>query len=360
MSSDVIVKDGYVLAPDGVDVVKENWEAKLNELDWQIRYELTQVAGHAVKACYLFVQLREEFANYGAWGKWLEDKPYGRRTADRYVQVGKMLIEEFGERQALPNASISALLELTKEDYGAARSQLLREAVGNEAEYLTTAAVRGVVAGLDDSLKRVKMLPPTASEGLRRYVIEEDVDPEVVPVLAKMEANYPAEFDDVMASGSISDKSGNSIALTDANKRDVQAAYDQTRFEFEQRKRITIVLKGERPMSLNSFFSRGHWTKRKKEQDRVHQLVQDAIAAQGIRVGVYDQPVRIWIKAYFKNRPLDASNIVGKVYEDALRGVLIVDDNWRYVQAITLETKVDASDPRVEIVIVPQGGTIPE
>ena len=115
---------------------------------------------------------------------------------------------------------------------------------------------------------------------------------------------------------------------------------------------MKIVLDGERPQSLNKIYSGVHWTKRKAEADRVHTLVR---AALPLVYKPFDVPVRIVVTAYFKNRPLDASNIFAKVYEDGLVGHLLVDDSPQYVTEIATRSRVDRKNPRVEIEIIPDG-----
>lgn len=65
--------------------------------------------------------------------------------------------------------------------------------------------------------------------------------------------------------------------------------------------------------------------------------------------------VRITVEAYFKGRPLDASNVPGKLYEDGLKGVLLHDDNPTFVASMTTVSLVDRADPRVVIIIEEDG-----
>ena len=79
----------------------------------------------------------------------------------------------------------------------------------------------------------------------------------------------------------------------------------------------------------------------------MHALV--ASEAGGIKM--FDTLVDIRITAYFKNRPLDSSNICGKLYEDGLKGIIIEDDDIRYVREFTTVSAVDKENPRVVITI---------
>jgi hypothetical protein len=114
---------------------------------------------------------------------------------------------------------------------------------------------------------------------------------------------------------------------------------------------IKLILNGERPMSLNDIYAGVHWTKRKAEADRVHLLVRQAIDPDTCKVA--DELVDIVVTVYFKNRPLDASNIFAKLYEDALKGWLITDDSPEYVSSVTTRSRIDKTQPRVEVEIVP-------
>jgi hypothetical protein len=114
-----------------------------------------------------------------------------------------------------------------------------------------------------------------------------------------------------------------------------------------------IVLPGERPQSWNRFNSGVHWTKRKREVDRVHMVVRAALTGDETP---YTYPVDIQFVAYFDKRPLDASNLYLKPYEDALKGWLIVDDSPKYVRSVQSISLVDKDNPRMEIVIQDEVG----
>ena len=64
---------------------------------------------------------------------------------------------------------------------------------------------------------------------------------------------------------------------------------------------------------------------------------------------MFDVLVDITITAYFDKRPLDASNICAKLYEDAIKGWLIVDDSPKYVRSVRTVSEIDKQRPRVEI-----------
>lgn len=113
---------------------------------------------------------------------------------------------------------------------------------------------------------------------------------------------------------------------------------------------ITLVIPGEKPVSWNKFYSGTHWSKRNAEANRVHLVVRAAIDPDW---PMFETPVQITIRAYFKNRrlQLDASNIAAKLYEDGLIGWLIKDDGPQFVRSMTTVSLVDRNSPRVEIEI---------
>lgn len=129
---------------------------------------------------------------------------------------------------------------------------------------------------------------------------------------------------------------------------DMSKTPDHKRMEERQAQQsgpMLIVLPNERPVSLNQWYSGQHWTKRKREATRVHSLVRAQL--DGYRT--FTRPVCITVTAYFKSRPQDASNIVAKIYEDALIGYVLIDDGPKHVRSMTTESRIDKSNPRVEI-----------
>lgn len=117
-------------------------------------------------------------------------------------------------------------------------------------------------------------------------------------------------------------------------------------------KPIKIVLEGERPVSLNAYYAGMHWTKRKAEADRVHWMIH--ILNQKEKP-LLKHIVDIAMHVYFKSRPLDADNIMAKMYIDGLKGKVIVDDSPKYVRSVTTVSLTDRENPRVEIMIQPCG-----
>jgi len=96
-----------------------------------------------------------------------------------------------------------------------------------------------------------------------------------------------------------------------------------------------LNIKLDRALSLNSIYANCHWSKRKKDADNMHSLVRYSILEQIKNPKIFTSPVEIYF--YFNTR-LDISNTAyaAKLIEDALKGLLIVDDSKKYVKAIHL------------------------
>lgn len=116
---------------------------------------------------------------------------------------------------------------------------------------------------------------------------------------------------------------------------------------------MVITLPNERPISWNAFYSGKHWTKRKAEKDRVHAAVLTALEGMPTDGWPIRQCVGIEIIAYLKNRPMDVDNICTKLYVDAIKGIVIPDDNMQYVETVIPRVRIDIVNPRTVIRILP-------
>lgn len=114
---------------------------------------------------------------------------------------------------------------------------------------------------------------------------------------------------------------------------------------------IKIVIPNERPPSWNQLYSaKLHWSKRMKLAQEKHLLVRACLDPNSIEM--FEGPVQITFTVYFKDRPQDIDNIAPKMYIDGLKGWIIEDDDWRYVQKLTINKPlVDRDNPRIEMLI---------
>ena len=110
----------------------------------------------------------------------------------------------------------------------------------------------------------------------------------------------------------------------------------------------TLTLVGERPTSWNTFYAGQHWTQRRAEAERVHQLVRAAMTGDEV---LFERPVTITVDVLFKSRPLDADNIMAKLYIDGLKGWLIKDDNSIYVRSVTTRSSLCRNGAAVIITV---------
>lgn len=118
-------------------------------------------------------------------------------------------------------------------------------------------------------------------------------------------------------------------------------------------KSLVLVLEGERPVSWNTFYAGRHWSWRKREAERVHMLVRCACtrwqALMRRKLPKFSR-AKLTMIVYFKDHPLDASNICVKLYEDGLvRTGVLPSDKWDVVTSVTTMSKKDAQHPRVEL-----------
>ena len=84
---------------------------------------------------------------------------------------------------------------------------------------------------------------------------------------------------------------------------------------------------------FNKYWAGVHWSQRKKDADYWHALVRSELRRQGIKPRIAKRPVQV---TFWHNDRLDADNhaAVGKMILDALKGVLIADDNRQHVTGV--------------------------
>ena len=110
---------------------------------------------------------------------------------------------------------------------------------------------------------------------------------------------------------------------------------------------MRIILRGERPTSYNILYRGSHWSKRSQEKDRVKLLMFYTLKPEQKRL--FSKSVDIIATAYFDKHPLDPDNIAIKYYIDSLKGFVFEDDTPEYINSVTLRSRIDKTDPRLEI-----------
>lgn len=84
---------------------------------------------------------------------------------------------------------------------------------------------------------------------------------------------------------------------------------------------------------LNAYWTGKHWSQRKKDAEYWHYLVRAELRRQGVKPRVFKHPVYI---TFYHNDGLDIDNhaAVGKMVVDALKGVLIADDDRKHFAGV--------------------------
>lgn len=102
-----------------------------------------------------------------------------------------------------------------------------------------------------------------------------------------------------------------------------------------------------RQYSMNAYYAGKHWAKRKADACFWHALVVDALHKTAPNISLAEVPVAL---TFCFNDSLDCSNHAAmvKMIEDALKGVVIVDDSPKYVKQIT--TKFH-DDPNIRVIV---------
>ena len=97
---------------------------------------------------------------------------------------------------------------------------------------------------------------------------------------------------------------------------------------------LTLHLDGEVAPSWNRFYSGEHWVVRRDVAAEAHWIVKASLPPDTPAITV---PVCIRYDATFTIHPLDADNVMAKLYTDGLvaAGVLAGDD-WRRVRGVTV------------------------
>ncbi len=114
---------------------------------------------------------------------------------------------------------------------------------------------------------------------------------------------------------------------------------------------ITITIPDIRADSWNQYWAGRHWSKRRADAERMALLVRAAVDA----CTLYTVPVAITVTATYKRSPVDCSNVCAKPIEDALIGLLLVDDDPQHVVSFTAVSRKGTQDS-IEITLTPVGG----
>lgn len=97
--------------------------------------------------------------------------------------------------------------------------------------------------------------------------------------------------------------------------------------------RFTLDIMPNSSWGMNAVYSGRHWAERKKQAQTVHMLVRAAIRKQHRNVQMFRVPVSVSI--YYNSRlDIDNHGYLAKLIIDGMKGVLIKDDDRRYVKEL--------------------------
>lgn len=97
--------------------------------------------------------------------------------------------------------------------------------------------------------------------------------------------------------------------------------------------RFELPLQIRSEWGMNSVYSGEHWGARKRQAAQVHMLVRAAIRKQCSGAQIFGEPVTIRIR-YNSRLDIDNHGYVSKLIIDGMKGILIKDDDRRYVKEL--------------------------
>ena len=103
---------------------------------------------------------------------------------------------------------------------------------------------------------------------------------------------------------------------------------------------FTIPIKINSKLSLNSIYAGLHWGTRRKQSQKIHEIVRLSMKSQNIPPKMFEKPVNIAFK-WHSNLDLDNHGYIAKLIIDSLKGYLLLDDTSKYVTLITHEYQKD-------------------
>lgn len=114
-----------------------------------------------------------------------------------------------------------------------------------------------------------------------------------------------------------------------------------------------LEIPNHRCLSWNMYYAGkvSHW-QRTRTKNEIKLLVRAALTGNE---ELYDGPVHIRVTAVYANKAnlIDSDNLIDKLYIDALKGLLIRDDNAKWVWDVTTRAQHGPTDlVRLEIIPV--------
>ena len=108
--------------------------------------------------------------------------------------------------------------------------------------------------------------------------------------------------------------------------------------------RFTLQIPVNASWGMNAVYSgKKHWNQRQNQANDVHLLVKAAIRKQNRNVRLLKRPVAVRI-LYNSRLDIDNHGYLTKLIIDGMKGVLIEDDDRRYVKSVTQAFHAGAKD----------------
>lgn len=111
---------------------------------------------------------------------------------------------------------------------------------------------------------------------------------------------------------------------------------------------MDIIIPEHRGISWNKFYDSPHWTVRAKFSKDTHWLVRSCLPEQ---YEMFTVPVNIKIQAHYMHHPTDSDNLCAKIYIDGLKGLVIEDDDPRWLHDVSTRSFTGATSDYVLIQI---------
>ena len=207
---------------------------ELKEYADVIRSHIASAAESIVRAGIVLLAVKERLL-YGEWLQWLDvEFNMSATTARRYMRVASWLGPQIDELPEGFQAEARALYLLTKRNVSdAARADAVQVLV--DGGPLTAEIARGIVKAIERKAERDQRLQG-APDAVRELALAHEVDPDVVPLLIKIEKQMPDRFAQLYATDAIDTADGGQIMLSEANARDVRDWIQHERFERDMRR----------------------------------------------------------------------------------------------------------------------------
>lgn len=97
--------------------------------------------------------------------------------------------------------------------------------------------------------------------------------------------------------------------------------------------KFTLKLRPTSEWGMNKVYSGKHWNERKQQAEIIHLMVRAAIKKQLRPAQMFNKPVTVTI-LYNSRLDIDNHGYLSKMIIDGMKGLLIQDDNRKYVDCL--------------------------